>query len=165
MDACGGGRRRIQRIGGCAERAAGQVLIVSTAPVENERASERNGKSFGREAGVSHDLRRLLLPLVRNLGRYQLDDMPAHFATSIAGSGEKQKGMRGRERESEMGEEKEGGRRDRSTPLHVHAEASVRIRGGQSDHSSMTSLSLHSLFLFFFLQFARSRSRFFAGTR
>lgn len=53
-----------EKRGGC---AAGQVLIVPTAPVENERASERNGKSLGREAGVSHDLRRLLLPSVRNV--------------------------------------------------------------------------------------------------
>lgn len=128
MDACGGGRRRIQRIGGCAERAAGQVLIVSTAPVENERASERNGKSFGREAGVSHDLRRLLLPLVRNLGRYQLDDMPAHFATSIAGSGEKQKGMRGEEEREKVRWEKkkrEGGEIDLHPSTFTQRQASV----------------------------------------
>lgn len=28
-------------------RAAGQVLIVPTAPLENERAGKRNGKSLG----------------------------------------------------------------------------------------------------------------------
>lgn len=43
---CGGGRRRIWLRGGCAQRAAGQVLIVSTAPVEktNEPVNETGNR-------------------------------------------------------------------------------------------------------------------------
>ena len=101
-------------------RAAGQVLIVPTAPVENERANERNGKSFGREAGVSHDLRRLLLPSVRNV------DTARRYASTSADyvQGEKWRKI---DTERVYEEWKKRNKSDRSTPpppvtcFYVHA--------------------------------------------